>query len=77
MFEWCEDFVCQVATPRCFEGEWVSRVSHGVLVYGHGHRLERGRCFYYNGLEYMCYAEVLPRRPGFPVRDWRWAVLRS
>ena len=44
MFEWCDESICQVATPRYVEGH--GRVEdHLTFSFGHGNRLECGRCY--------------------------------
>ena len=58
--------ICQVATPRYFEGH--GRVGHHLASYfsGHGHRLKCGRCFNCNGFEYMSYTGGFDPVAGFP-----------
>ena len=52
----------------------MSRAPLSILVSGHGHRLECGRCFNCNGLEYMSYTGGFDS-PGFLPLDCRWLVL--
>ena len=55
----------------------MSRAPLGIIVSGHGHRLECGHCFNCNGLEYMSYTGGFDPVAGFPLVGLSLAVLRS
>ena len=77
MFEICEGIFLSGRHTRILRGAWVSRAPLDIIVSGHGHRLECGRCFDCNGLEYMCYAGFFCPVSGFPIGELFLFVLGS
>ena len=77
MSEICEGIFLSGRHPRLLRGAWVSRAPLDIIVSGHGHRLECGRCFHCNGLEYMCYAGGFCSVSRFPPGELVLFVLGS
>ena len=70
MLEWCEELICQVATPRCLEGHgWVG---HHLAVPGHGHHLE---CSRWMGWSVCGKRVAFAQCSGVPLRYCRWLCL--
>ena len=55
----------------------MSRVLHGILIFGHDHRLECGHCLSCNYLEYMSFTRGFCPVSGFSPAGLSLAVLSS
>ena len=63
--------------PTLLLGAWVSRAIVGILVSGHGHPFECGRCFHCNDAEYVSYSGGFDPVAGFPPVGLSLSFLRS
>ena len=63
--------------PKLLSGAWVSRVLLGIVVSGHGHRVECGHCYNRNGLDYVSYTGSFDPMAGFLLAGLSLAVFRS